>query len=140
MDTPHKKAELSKLLSILEDAVRPGKVEAHLESQRQKREEDKLRYPRRFHTRFSGAKNRDLTWAGMDKSDPDYKQDVLESETRAVLSSLKERDQIIIKLYYGFEGGPQLSYSKIGEILGMTKQGVMKAVRRIQGKTESIVK
>lgn len=95
-------------------------------------------YPRRFPRVFANAKNFELRMIGGDSGKS--RTEIFEKEAQKIFPTLSDRDQLIIKLRFGFEGQEKLSYSKIGEIVGMTKLGVMKAVRRILNKSGRVVK
>lgn len=98
----------------------------------------RMLYPKRFRQTFNNAKSPRLR--NIQHERREARMEIFEGEAREIFLNLSDRDQLIIKLWFGFEGHEKLSYSKIGEIVGMTKLGVMKAVKRILNKSGHVVK
>ena len=65
----------------------------------------------------------------------------LEEEVKASLTSLKEREQEVIKMYFGINREYALTLNEIGEEFGLTRERVRqikeKAIRRLRHKSRS---
>ena len=128
---------LERLSIILLDKD-PKLFDEYLKINRAIEKEYETLYPRRFPKVFINAKNSDLRMIKGTRGES--RREIFENESREILATLSDRDQLIIKLRFGFEGQGKLSYSKIGQIVGMTKLGVIKAERRILNKSGLVVK
>ena len=65
----------------------------------------------------------------------------LEEEVKASLTTLKEREQEVIKMYFGINREYALTLNEIGEEFGLTRERVRqikeKAIRRLRHRSRS---
>jgi len=76
-----------------------------------------------------------------DEPDRELELTSLEEEVKASLTSLKEREQEVIKMYFGINREYALTLNEIGEEFGLTRERVRqikeKAIRRLRHKSRS---
>ena len=76
-----------------------------------------------------------------DEPDKELHLDSLKEEVKSALSSLKERERDVIKMYFGIDYEYALTLNEIGEEFGLTRERVRqikeKAIRRLAHKTRS---
>ena len=76
-----------------------------------------------------------------DEPDRELELSSLEEEVKASLTSLKDREQEVIKMYFGINREYALTLNEIGEEFGLTRERVRqikeKAIRRLRHKSRS---
>ena len=76
-----------------------------------------------------------------DEPDRELELTSLEEEVKASLTSLKEREQEVIKMYFGINREYALTLNEIGEEFGLTRERVRqikeKAIRRLRHRSRS---
>ena len=76
-----------------------------------------------------------------DEPDKELHLDSLREEVKHALSSLKERERDVIKMYFGIDYEYALTLNEIGEEFGLTRERVRqikeKAIRRLRHRSRS---
>ena len=76
-----------------------------------------------------------------DEPDKELHLDSLKEEVKSALSSLKERERDVIKMYFGIDYEYALTLNEIGEEFGLTRERVRqikeKAIRRLRHRSRS---
>ena len=76
-----------------------------------------------------------------DEPDKELHLDSLRDEVQAALSTLKDREKDVIKMYFGIDYEYALTLNEIGEEFGLTRERVRqikeKAIRRLRHKSRS---
>ena len=76
-----------------------------------------------------------------DEPDKELHLDSLRDEVQAALSTLKDREKDVIKMYFGIDYEYALTLNEIGEEFGLTRERVRqikeKAIRRLRHRSRS---
>ena len=68
----------------------------------------------------------DTTWlstlAAADDVDAEWEQEAMRERVRASLGVLNEREERILRLYYGLDGEPPMKLEEIGGLIGVTRE------------------
>ena len=137
-----------RLEQVYERAPRPDELGKQLEMKSGEINEAQ-RIARRHHsldTPFSDEDNNCLLDVIADgkSDDPDRELELssLEEEVKASLDTLKEREQEVIKMYFGIDREYALTLNEIGEEFGLTRERVRqikeKAIRRLRHRSRSV--